>query len=165
MSNSQQSGNNGSVPGLIYPTTKSLPGGNPQNAAIVSMNSNSQKQTALSNAVGGKKRVRGGATSQQIVVPQYNNRYTVTNGAGTGPNAQIAKNAGTSTQGAENAKYDQYATVTSGGKKIKTKIFKRKTQKTKKHNKKNKLSKKHKGGSNPNWNWGCYSGGKKSRKH
>jgi hypothetical protein len=69
--------------------------------------------------------------------------YTVTNGTGTGPNSQIQAGLTTSTQmgTSGNAKYDAYASVKGG-------------------------SRRRKGG-NPDWNWGCMSGGKKrkSRKH
>jgi hypothetical protein len=101
-----------------------------------------------------------------ISAPQYSNmQYTPTNGPSEHPNNQIASNTQTSTQNAENNKYDQEAT--SGGAKKKKRSTKRvsKSRRLRKHNKtkksktkKNKTKNK-KGGkmSNPDWNWGRYS--------
>ena len=134
MSNTTQT-----VPGMIYPTQKGYaPGaGNPRDSAIATMAAVNTKQASLNAAVGGSKRKRGGADA--IVVPQVPMLYTPGGGPGTDPNAQIAGNMKISTQGVANATYDSAAL--SGG-------SRRKGRK----------------GGNPNWVWGCYSGGRKSRK-
>jgi len=132
--------NNTTVKGLILPTSKPIPGGSPSAAGIHAMKANATSATALRNgcdAGGGKGKRRFYGGTGKIVVPQHQMAYTVTNGTGQTPNnttVQIAKN---STQGAENSKYDHYATQ-QGGKKV--------------------------GGYHNKVHWGCYSGGRKSRK-
>jgi hypothetical protein len=76
---------------------------------------------------------RGGA----VVVPQFTVSYPTTGGPGQDPNSLIAGNSQTSTQAAANSVYDQNAL--KGG------------------------SRRRKRGGNPDWNWGCYSGGKKRK--
>jgi hypothetical protein len=135
---------NNSVPGMVYPTQKGMVGSNPADSARLAAVNKSQSQ-AQANALmaGGKMRKRrhqGGA----VVVPQYQMLYDPQGGNGTNPNNQIQGNAQTSTQMAANSVYDQQATQAGG-------------------------SKRRKGG-NPNWLWGCMSGGKKktrksNRKH
>jgi len=126
------------VPGMIYPTQKGYaPGaGNPRDSAMAAMAAGNAKQASLNAAVGGSRRRKGGADT--LVVPQLQVLYTPT---GADPNAQIVGNMKTSTQGTANAAYDKQAMSTTGG-------SKRKGRK----------------GGNPNWIWGCYSGGRKSRK-
>ena len=133
---------NQNVPGMIYPTQKGYaPGaGNPRDSAIQQMAAGNAKQASLSAAVGGFKRKKGGSA---LVVPQVPTMYTPTGGVGSDPNSQIVGNMKTSTQGTANAVYDKQALnvkpPTGGG------------------------SYRKKGG-NPNWHWGCYSGGKKSKR-
>jgi len=67
--------------------------------------------------------------------PQMNMGYKPTGGPGQTPNSLIAKGTVTNVQGQTNAIGDNQATVMGGSKK--------------------------KRGGNPNWIWGCYSGGKK----
>jgi hypothetical protein len=149
------------VPGLLYPTQKGMLSGNPRDSAIASQTQVDTKQTNLSNAVGGKgkkrriqktrgkksySRRRGGAgadtnANAKIVVPQFQMQYQPTGGPGQDPNSVIQQNSQTSTQANANAVYDQYATQ-KGGVQRKTRKF---------------------GGTDPKWNWGCYSGGKSSR--
>jgi hypothetical protein len=139
------------VPGMIYPTQKGYaPGaGNPRDSAIEQMNAVNTKQTSLGNAVGGYRRKRGGGT---IAVPTVQVPYTPTGGPGTDPNSQIAGNMKTSTQGTANAVYDKQATnVNPPTKTPPAKGGSRKRGKGK-------------NGGNPDWLWGCYSGGKKSRR-
>jgi hypothetical protein len=146
---------NAPVPGMNYPTQKGMLAGNPRDSAMQAGENMNAKQASLGK-IGGRKRYKRGGTGNKggsINVPQYTMLYQPQGGNGTNPNAQIQQNAGISTQGAANSVYDQQAM--SGGKSRK-RIYK-------------------KGGSmmwNPNWNWGCYSGGKrrtrksrKSRKH
>ena len=135
------------VPGMVYPTQKGYaPGaGNPRDSAMQTMAAGNAKQANLSAAVGGSRRKkRGGGT---VVVPQVPTLYTPTGGPGTDPNSQIAGNMKTSTQGTANAAFDKQAlsknpTTTGGSRK----------------------RGKGKNGGNPDWFWGCYSGGKKSRR-
>ena len=128
------------VPGLMQPTQKAMLSGNPRDSAIASQNASNQKLNNLNQiSKGGRRRSRGGA----IAVPQYQMNYTPQNGPGQDPNSVIKQNSQISTQGTENAKYDSLATQ-SGGK---------------------SWSKSKKGGKyNPDWSWGCYSGGRKSRR-
>lgn len=131
---------NQTVPGMIYPTQKGyLPGaGNPRDSAIQQMSASNNKLAGLGSTVGGyRRRGRGGAP---IPVPQVQTMYTPQGGPGTDPNSQIASNMSTSTQGNANAVYDKQALTTGG-------------------------SKKSRKGGNPNWHWGCYSGGKKTRRN
>ena len=126
------------VPGMIYPTQKGFaPGaGNPRDSAMLQMAAVNTKQANLNAAVGGSKKKRGGT----IVIPQYQMQYAPQGGPGTDPNSQISGNLRTSTQGTANAVYDKQALKTTGG------------------------SRKRRKGGNPNWEWGCYSGGRKSRR-
>ena len=134
------------VPGMVYPTQKGYaPGaGNPRDSAMQTMAAGNAKQANLSAAVGGSRRKKGGGS---VVVPQVPTLYTPTGGPGTDPNSQIAGNMKTSTQGTANAAFDKQAlsknpTTTGGSRK----------------------RGKGKNGGNPDWLWGCYSGGKKSRR-
>jgi hypothetical protein len=126
---------NAPVAGMNYPTQKGMLAGNPRDSAIQE-GANSNAKLANLGKIGGKK--RGGADT--IPVPQYQMLYTPQGGNSTNPNAQIQQNAGISTQGAANSVYDKQ--VLNGGSK-------------KRHYKK---------GGNPNWSWGCYSGGKRRTK-
>jgi len=131
-----------STKGMIYPQEKPMLAGNPKDSAIAANNQAIARQSDLIKATSGGKGKRhrhrrnkyGGATN----VPQFQMQYTPTGAGGQNPNDIITQNAGLSVQGAENAKYDNFARV--GG------------------------SRKKRGG-NMNLSWGCYSGGrKKSRR-
>lgn len=139
---------------MLYPegitpiTTKSLPPGasNPRAAAIIQQNSMNSRQANI-NRVGGKRRTKkytGGASQDQVPhqvqVPQFQMQYSATGGPGTNPNDQVAAGAQLSTQVHANGVYDKYAAI-MGGQKSRIK------------------------GGNPNWNWGCYSGGKSRRRN
>jgi hypothetical protein len=131
--------NNNSVPGMMLPTQKGMTSGNPRDSAIQNMNSNQQSAAVASKLLSGgksKKRVGG----DNINVPQYQMPYEPQGGPGTNPNNQIQGNARTSTQSYANAAGDSGATQTGG--------FKRGSRK----------------GGNPDWLWGCMSGGKSRRK-
>ena len=129
---------NNSIPGMIYPTQKGLLAGTPRDSALASMNSKAQIQAQANKAMaGGKIKKRRGGSS--IIVPQYQMQYEAQGGPGTNPNNQIQGNAQTSTQMAANTVYDKYASIKGG-------------------------SRRRKGG-NPNWHWGCMSGGKKTKKY
>ena len=125
-----------SVPGMMYPTQKAMIGSTPADSARLSaINKSASQAQANKLMAGGKLRKRrhiGGA----VVVPQYQMLYEPQGGPGTNPNNQIQTGAQTSTQMAANSVYDNAATKIGG-------------------------SRRRKGG-NPNWLWGCMSGGKKS---
>ena len=127
------------VPGMLYPTQKGMLSGNPRDSAMQQMTNTNIKQASLAKSVGGKRRTKKGGDG--IAIPQYQMQYTPQGGPGTAPNSQIQQNLQTSTQGAANSVYDSNATKMGG---------------TRNRN--------HKRGGNTNWNWGCYSGGKKSKK-
>lgn len=123
---------NKSIPGLNNPQTYGMPAGNPRDSSIASMNSNNQTAANAAKLLSGgrlKRRLRGGA---DIPVGTFQMPYN-TVGPG-GPNAQIQANAQTSTQMAAWSDSDGHATQVNGG------------------------SRKRKGG-NPDWVWGCMSGG------
>ena len=138
-----------SITGMMYPTMKGMPAGNPRDAAITNMNNAAAIQAQANNAVGGRKRRRsrrsrkGGAST--IAVPQFNMSYEPQGGPGTNPNDQIASNAQVGTQGAANAALDAGAFKKGGSKRSGSKRRSRK-------------------GGNPDWVWGCSSGGKRSRR-
>lgn len=122
------------APGLTHPTMIGMQAGNPKDSAIANQNLMNQKQAALSAAVGGKRKKKGG----DIAVPQFQMQYTPQGGTGQDPNALIQQNSQTSTQSVENASMDSNALVKGGKKKRK--------------------------GGNSDWSWGCYSGGKSRSK-
>lgn len=136
---------NSSVPGMMTPTQKSMLAGNPRDSAMQSMNNNAQLQAqANKNLSGGRHRkrktYRGGEANSTIAVPQYQMLYEPQGGPGTNPNNQIQGNSQTSTQMAANAALDSGATQMGGTRR-------RRSRK----------------GGNPDWIWGCMSGGKKRR--
>ena len=136
--------NNSSIPGLILPTQKGPLAGNPRDSAMQSMNNNAQLQAQANNALSGgrlrkRKGYRGG---DAIAVPQFNVPYNEVSGNGTGVNSQVQGNAQTSTQMAANSALDSGATKMGGSKRHSSRRRSRK-------------------GGNPDWVWGCMSGGKK----
>jgi hypothetical protein len=138
--------NNDSVPGMMFPTIKAPIAGNPRDSAMQTMNNNAQLQAQANTALaGGRHRKRkayvGGNT---IPVPQFNVLYNEVSGPGTGVNSQVQGNAQTSTQMAANSALDSGATKMGG---TKQRISRRRSRK----------------GGNPDWVWGCMSGGKKRR--
>jgi hypothetical protein len=146
--------------GMMYPTTKGMVGSNPADSARLSMVNKAQSQTTANKLMSGgkikRKLVRyGGAndtSNSGIVVPQFQMPYEPQGGNGTNPNNQIQGNCQTSTQMAANSVYDSNASKMGGGSKCKRRKFC------------STFSKSRKGG-NPDWIWGCMSGGKKrSRK-
>ena len=128
----------------MYPTQKGMPAGNPRDSAMANMNNANQLQATANKAMAGgklKRRYRGGADGA-VPVPQFQMQYDPQGGPGTNPNNQIQSNAQISTQQTANAVYDKQAKI--GG-----------SRKSKKMCKK---------GGNPDWVWGCMSGGKKRTK-
>ena len=137
--------NNGSIPGMMLPTQRGMPAGNPRDSAMQTLHNNAQIQAQANNALSGgrhrKRKTYGGGDA--IPVPQYQMLYESQGGPGTNPNNQIQGNSQTSTQMAANAALDSGATKMGGSRR-------RRSRK----------------GGNPDWLWGCMSGGKKrSRKN
>jgi hypothetical protein len=140
---------NTAIDGMIYPTTKGMVGANPADSARLSMVNKAQSQTTANKLMAGGKikrtiaRYGGASASSSITVPQYQMMYEPQGGVGTNPNDQIQGNSQTSTQMTANSVYDKYANKMGG-----SKSNFRKSRKSRK-------------GGNPDWLWGCMSGGKK----
>jgi hypothetical protein len=127
------------IPGLLLPTQKGMLAGNPRDSAIEQGNAANLKLQSL-QSIGGRrfKKTRGGSNSNVIPVPQFSMQYTPQGGPGQDPNSIIQMNAAVGTQGAANSVFDKYATQMGGHYNMNT---------------------------NTNqYQWGCYSGGKKYRK-
>lgn len=134
------------IPGLIKPTIPSYPPGanSPATAAKAINDANNQKlQNINQMAAGSRRRKRGGGT---VNVPVIKPIYTSQNGPGADPVAQQAQGQSINMQSAANKVYDNQATKMGG-------------------------SRRRKRGGNPDWLWGCFSGGRrrthrhKARKH
>jgi hypothetical protein len=135
--------------GYVPITTSSLePGtGNPRDSAAAMGQNANAKLANLNSAVGGRRKsmkrthrkYRGGASNGEVPAPQFQMQYTPTGGPGTSPNNQIASLTSKNMQTTAWSVDDNEATKMGGRKKNR------------------------KGGSN--WNWGCYSGGKKTRRN
>lgn len=132
------------ISGLIKPTVNSYPPGanSPHTAAKAMAASNNQKLNDINQmAAGSKRRKRGGG---DVNVPVLKPMYTSQNGQAD-PVSQQQALAQSGTQGAANRVYDNNPTKMGG-------------------------SRRRRGG-NPNWSWGCYSGGRrrtqrrKTKKH
>ena len=131
-----------SYPGITPITQQSFANGgtDPRTDAIQRQAVMNQRQANI-NRVGGKRRTKkytGGAS--QVPVPQFQMQYSATGGPGTNPNDQVAAGAQRGMQAHANRVYDKNAAI-MGGQKSRIK------------------------GGNPNWNWGCYSGGKSRRRN
>lgn len=126
--------------GYVPITTSSLePGsGNPRDSAASMGQSSNAKLASLNAAVGGKRKYRGGAQNGEVPAPQFQMQYTPTGGPGTDPNNQIANLTSKNMQTTAWSADDNAATKMGGRKRYR------------------------RGGSD--WDWGCYSGGKKSRR-
>lgn len=127
------------VPGLVQPTISSMNGPTPQAAAAAQGNAANQKLALMNNKLAGgrRKKWRGGANGT-VAVPQFKMGYTPQNGPNQDPNTQVKDLSAISTQATANAEYDSLATKMGGRRK--------------------------KRGGNPDWNWGCYSGGRRTRR-
>ena len=139
--------NQNSPPGLINPTVNSYPpGANSPATAAKSMNdANNQKlQNINQMAAGSRRRKRGGG---DVAVPVLKPMYTSQNGPGSDPTAQQAQGQSINMQSTANSVYDNQASKMGGSRR------------------------RYKKGGNPDWLWGCYSGGRrrthrrKTRKH
>lgn len=143
-----------SYPGLTPITQQSFVNGatNPRTDAIQRQVDMNQKQTLINQAGQGRgsrrRKYRGGANGNgQVTVPQFQMQYTPTGGPGTNPNDQVAAGAKNGMQANADSVYDMQATIMGGRRRYRK-------------------------GGNPDWIWGCYSGGRsrrrtsrKSRKH
>lgn len=135
--------NNINPPGLILPTQKSfIPGaGNPRDSAMMAGQEMNAKQASLNASVGGRiRRHRGG--NNTVIVPQFQMLYTPQGGIGTNPNDQIKGISSTSMQSTSWSSNDNLATKMGGSRK-----------------------RKYKKGGNSDFSWGCYSGGKRSKRN
>jgi hypothetical protein len=123
--------------GITLPTQKAMLAGNPRDSAIASMNNASQSQASANKLAGGRRmrKYRGGA----LAAPQMQMLYTPQGGTGTNPNDQMKSNAVTQSQTNSNRVYDKDAMMAGG-------------------------SRRKRRGGNPDWLWGCMSGGKKCTK-
>ena len=134
--------NNEPIPGMMLPTQRGMPAGNPRDSAMQTLHNNAQIQAQANNALSGgrhrKRKTYGGGDA--IPVPQYQMLYEPQGGNGTNPNNQIQASSQTSTQMAANSALDKV-----GG--TKRRGSRRRSRK----------------GGNPDWLWGCMSGVKKSR--
>ena len=119
--------------GITLPTQKAMLAGNPRDSAIASMNNASQSQASANKLAGGRRmrKYSGGA----IAAPQMQMLYTPQGGTGTNPNDQMKSNAVTQSQTNSNRVYDKDAMMAGG-------------------------SRRKRRGGNPDWLWGCMSGGK-----
>jgi hypothetical protein len=130
--------------------------GNPRDSAILAQQNMNSKQASLNASVGGKRKkrsrkmFRGG--SNQVNVPQFPMGYVPQGGPNTNPNDQIRANSSTSMQSRAWAADDHLATKMGGSINMRRRPKLTRTRSIK-------------GGYNPNWSWGCYSGGKKTRKN
>lgn len=110
------------VPGMIYPTQKGMVGSTPADSARMSALNKAQSQANANRLMAGgiysrrrsrrtrRRPHRGGV----ITVPAYQMLYEPQGGPGTDPNSQIQTNSQTSTQMAQNATYDNHATIKGG---------------------------------------------------
>jgi len=126
--------------GITCPVVSSMPGQTPGQSAAINFQANAAGTNALANigSGGGKKKLYGGQATNNITVPTLSTNYTPP-GPVT-PNSTFKAGAIIGSQSTANAVGDQYALT--GGKRRKS-------------NKK---------GGNPNWDWGCHSGGRKMRR-
>lgn len=114
--------------------------GNPRDSAMMSLQQMNAKQNDINRTAsgGGRRRKYRGGASDQVAVPQFQMQYTPTGGVGTNPNDQIKAGSSTSMQSAAWAVNDNQATKVGGRKSCK--------------------------GGAGDWSWGCYSGGKKTKR-
>jgi hypothetical protein len=136
------SNNQNVTPGLIQPQVSSYTSGagNPRDSAMMSNQNMNNKQANLNSVVGGRKRRHykgGNSQPSTVVVPQMQMQYTPQNGNAS-PNTQIKGLSSTGMQSTANSVYDNQATQNGGSRK-----------------------RRYKKGGNPNWIWGCYSGGRR----
>ena len=165
------------MPGLLLPTVKPMSAATPRLSAIQQQKDMNNYQNSLINSTSGgggkrKKSMRkltiksiGGA----VTVPQFQMSYKPTGGPGQTPNEVITNTSRTSTQGQANSVYDKQVygkgyptTQTQTQKGGKRKMRKSRSKKSRTRKMRKTKTKRSKGrGGNPDWKWGCYSGGMK----
>jgi hypothetical protein len=127
--------------GVTCPVVSSMPGQTPGQSAAINFQANAAQSAALGNIGSGggrKKKLYGGQATNNITVPTLPTPYPTVGPVTT--NSTFKSGAIIGSQSTANAVGDQYALT--GGKRRKS-------------NKK---------GGNPNWVWGCHSGGRKMRR-
>lgn len=129
------------TPGLLQPTVSGMNGPTPQASAAAEGAAANQKLASMNSKLAGGRRKKWRGGKGDVAVPQFQMAYTPQNGANQDPNTQIKDLSAISTQATANAAYDSQATKMGGA------SYRRKKR-----------------GGNPNWNWGCYSGGRTRRK-
>ena len=120
-------------------------------------------QNSLIKSTGGKRRRNRKSRGGAVTVPQFNMSYKPTGGPGQTPNDVIKNISQTSTQGKANSVFDNEvygegypkSQAMKGGKR---KTRKQRSRKSKTRKMKTRKTRRNKGG-NPDWKWGCYSGG------
>jgi len=128
-----------SPPGLINPSVTSYPPGanSPATAAKSINDSNNQKLQNINQMAAGSKRRKRGGGNTNVSVPVIKPIYAQQNGPGTDTTSQQAQGQSISMQSTAWKIHDSQATKMGGSRR------------------------KYKKGGNPNWLWGCYSGGKR----
>ena len=117
----------------LPPPTKQGHVGTPAQAAYNDSLQRNASNAALANSVGGGSKKKRGGA---ITVPVLQTSYKTTGSPEQSPTGIAASNGKVASQGNENAKYDNQ--LQQGGKRCKR-------------------------GGNPDWIWGCYSGGKRRK--
>lgn len=120
------------VPGMMLPTQKGMVGANPKDSSIQTMNNMNQKQASLSNAVGGKKKSK----------KRTMRRGGAANSTIPVPQYQMQYQVQNGPGQDPNSQIQQNAQISTQGA-ANSAMDKYATQK----------------GGNPNWHWGCKSGG------
>jgi len=137
-----------SVPGMIYPEQNGMIGKTAAQSAMLAGNNKAQLQAEANRLMAGgriKRRYIGG----DITVPQFPN----SNSSSLSTNKLIAGNAKTSIQMSANSVYDAGATQMGGMRMGGMRMGGMRMG-----------GMRRKEGGNPNWVWGCMSGGKKKSK-
>ena len=130
------------IPGLIQPTVNSYPPGanSPATASKLINDANNLKLQNINQMAAGSRRRRkmGGAS---VAVPIIKPIYVQQNGQGTDTTSQQAQGQSLSMQSTANSIYDKQATKMGGSRR------------------------RYKKGGNPDWVWGCSSGGRRRTRH
>ena len=129
------------IPGLIQPTVNSYPPGanSPATAAKLINDANNIKLQNINQMAAGSRRRRKMGGGDLVAVPIIKSIYVQQNGPGTDTTSQQAQGQSLSMQSTANSIYDKQATKMGGSRR------------------------RYKKGGNPDWVWGCYSGGKSPR--
>uniref|UniRef100_A0A6C0EP77 Uncharacterized protein n=1 Tax=viral metagenome TaxID=1070528 RepID=A0A6C0EP77_9ZZZZ len=126
------------VPGMMLPTQKGMIGSNPKDSAVQSMNNMNQKQASLGSAVGGMRKRRKNKMNRGGSASTPSNiavpQYQMQYQVQNGPGQD------------PNSQIQQNAQISTQGA-ANSAMDNYATQK----------------GGNSNYNWGCYSGGKKRK--